>query len=251
MENIVIKAIETYGVPGIIIAILYFIWKQEFISIIKSSDTERLFFTHEKKQVYRAFNWIALFLITFVLVAIVAFLILPLIPKYKFITILQTKVVINLLFIFSILISIVLFFIRKRKKELAILKSLNENDSKFTLIFAVYYTITIIYVAYTVSTGVKALIGNNKELTIIMNIGIICLFLPGFLKSLISPWILRERIIFSFNQDGDVWIIQKILNDNEFLIGDICEEVDCKKVKFISYEEIKKKDILIEKIKID
>ena len=251
MENIVIKMIDTYGVPGIIIAILYFVWQQKFISIIKSSDIEKLFFTHEKKQVYNTFNWIDLYLITLVFLTIAAFTILFLIPKYKFITILQTKVVINLLFIFTILISIALFIIRKRKKELAILKSLNENDSKFTILFAVYYTVTIIYVAYTVSTGVQALIGNNKELTIIINIGVICLFLPGILKSLLSPWILRERNSFSFNQDGDVWFILKVLKDNEFLVGDKSEEVECRKVKFISYEEIKKKDILIEKIKID
>lgn len=248
MENFIIKLIEIFKVPGIIIAILYFVWQQKFISIIKSSDTEKLFFTHEKKQVYNTFNWIVLYLITFVFVAIAAFAILFLIPKYKFITFAITKLVINLLLLCSLLISIVLYYIRKHKEELSFLKKINENEGAFTIIFSFYYTIIILYVAYTISTGTQILYKSNKELVIVLSIGISCFLLPGILKSLISPWIYKERAIFSFNQDGDVWFILKLIKDNEFLVGDNSDEVACKKIRFISYEEIKKKDILIDKI---
>lgn len=251
MDNFIIKLIDLFKLPGLIVAILYFVWQQKFISIIKSSDTEKLFFTHEKKQVYMAFNWICLFLITFTLVTTMTFTLLFLIPKYKFITITLTKVVINLLFFSIALISIILYFFRKHNNAISILSRINGNERKLTVIFTFYYIITILTVAYTVSTGVQTSFENNKELIVIENVGIICLFLPGFLKSLISPWIYKERTLFRFNQDGDVWFILKILKENEFLVGDKCEEIDCKKIKFIGYEELKKKDILIDKIKID
>ncbi len=59
MDGLILKIVESLGIPGIIVTLLYALPK--FVRIIRSSEIERLFFSHEKKFVYRVYLWIGLY----------------------------------------------------------------------------------------------------------------------------------------------------------------------------------------------
>jgi hypothetical protein len=42
MDAIATKLIQSPGVPWVLVTVVYFIWKQKIISVVKASDTEVL-----------------------------------------------------------------------------------------------------------------------------------------------------------------------------------------------------------------
>lgn len=251
MDNLVIKLIDSIKIPGIIITVIYFVYQLKFFSIIKSSSIERLFFTHEKNMVYRAFNWVMLFLTLLILLEVISFAIWFLIPKNKFILLPCTKIIFDILFILIFIIPLVFCLIRKHKKVSTYLEGSNINN-KLSIAFTTYFTVAIFTLPYTVTTAVYGLGSMNKiekEISIALSVVVISLFLPAFLKMAIFPWIYKEKIVFSFNDNGDLWYIIKPLKENDFLVGDNYKEEECQKIRFISYDDIKKQEISIRKYK--
>lgn len=247
MGDIILKYADKLKIPGVVIAIFYFAWSQKFISIIRASDVERLFFSHEKRLVYRAFNWIILFLITFTLMAIMSFAIWFCIPKYKFISSKIARTIANVLFVGIFLASVVLKIIRRRERITAFFGWINAKEQRLSVVFYFYYIIIVLSSAHIITIGVHNMNKSNKELMAVVNVGVASLLLMFFLKSLL--WMYKERTVFSFIDNGDVWYIIKLVRDNEFIVGDKYEEEECKKIKFVSCEEVKQHEIIIEKIK--
>lgn len=248
MDSIIIKIIDSFKIPGIIVAIVYFACQQKFISIIQASDIEKIFFTHEKKQVYKVYNWMALYLITLVVELVMSFTIWYLLQKYDLISFFALSVISNLFFIVITCVSIILFFTKKRRKIKSFIETINKNEKNLTVILVIYYVFIILSVAGLIASGANSVTNSDKEFVILLNTVLITLFLPTYMRSLFSPWIYKGVTIFSFVENEDTWYVLKLIRENEFLVGDSFIEEKCKKLKFICYEELRKKIILINKI---
>lgn len=98
--------------------------------------------------------------------------------------------------------------------------------------------------------SLKDMDSDTQKISIILCAALIALLLPDLLKTAISPWSYKEKTMFSFIENEIRWYIIKSVKDNDFLIGDSYKEDDCKTIRFISYDDIKKKEISIIKLKL-
>ncbi|MDP4094282.1 MAG: hypothetical protein Q8920_13080 [Bacillota bacterium] len=249
MENLIIKLFDSATIPAIIATSLYLIWHSKLISIIKSSDIEKIFFTHEKRQIYRAFNWLMLFLITFIFLIFTSFIMWSLLSKYKFISQSLLNILVNVISLIIVLLSFIIFLRRKKNKMSTFLEKLNSSENKVTIIFACYYIILILIFGCSIAVGAQRT-DKDKEFFILFCSITMSIFIPVISKALLTPWLFKEKTIFNINENNELWYIIKPIKDNDFLIGDSYEENKCLKIKFIGYDELKKKEIIINKIKI-
>jgi hypothetical protein len=246
LENIIIKLIENNLGLGVVIALLYFLWGQSVISTINSSEIERLFFTHEKKLIYRISNYLGTFLIIFVLMSTLSIVSLNLIKEFKSLLSIYVRIMFNLLFFMPAILSFLFYILTtwiKVNKLLNWRKKVNNRTITASIITAAYFLSIIISTSFLCARSVYLNFSQNQGGIVIVGAFINSILIPKIIICFIRPYLNKIKVWYSFKDDMDSWYIIKPLKNNEFVIGDSPLEDECSKLKFISYEELKKKEL--------
>lgn len=245
MDTIIIKLIESAGIPGIVLAVLiYIIWQQRIISIVKASDIERLFFTHERKFVYRLINRIGIFLLTFMLIAFISFY---LVNKSE---ILNNQLIISIANVFAFIICVCTFFmhILKSKEWVISIKKFLSRDITSKIVVAFFYFGLISYfICMLITFNYPSNQVTDINLIILVNSFVISLIFPSIIVLLMRIWLTFELTYFYFKEGDKNWYLLKPY-EKEILAGDKPTEEECSIFRFIDSSELKKNDILIKKL---
>lgn len=244
MDTIVTNLISSLGIPGAVFAIVYIIIQQKIISVLKASDIERMFFTHEKRFLYRLSYWLGVFIWTFLLFIIISALVFN---KKEYFNINFINIVINA-FVSSIIIAtLILYIFSNNKIVIAIKEYISKNVLLFNIICFIFYASYIISMIYILISYIY--LNNlevNKEIIIVVNSFVLSIMAPGIFKTLIRIWLISKENFYYFIEDGREWYIIKP-HEKEVLIGDIPDEEKCKVFKFINSNEIKMREIYVKK----
>lgn len=241
MEIIVTKFIESLGVPGIILAVIYLIWQKKIISIIMASDIERKFFTHEKWSIYKLFNSIGLFLLTFLLFIFISEWVVNKKTYFNIPIVIHSAYMIVIIFAVS---SFIMHVFKDKNTALLIKQFLSKNESSITITIGIFYTMLIGCFVYIVISSIysKNLV-ENKDNVILVNSFLISLLTPGLITKLIKAWLNLGDNYFYYLEGDKKWYILKSY-DNEVLVGDNPIEEKCEKLRFVELSELKKNEII-------
>lgn len=247
--NFVDTLYKIFGSPvsiilGIALTIIVVTFYYNLISIFKSSELERAFFTQEQLFVYNIIYSVVLFL-SFGILTAVLYIELPSINK----DFLKTSLSV-LVFILTPLLIISMFLdlwknihIKSYKKY--IINKLNEKKKLLNTISVFLAPICIfpLSIAMALSDGTSP--------TTVQSIGriIVCSVLSTiFYVYMINKLTIKKKNAFYFIEGGYKWYILKPIGKDHYLIGDNPYETKCKRTQLTDKNRIINKDIKKEEV---
>lgn len=247
MDGLILKIVESLGIPGIIVTLLYALPK--LVRIIRSSEIERLFFSHEKKFIYRVYLWIGLYFAISILMTSLSILNITYFFKFDFFIV--TKLILYYIYVVVFVASIALFIFKSSKLAQWLLSKVNKNKLRSDVIFALLILFSIFIFSYICSDAIynstNPTVQKNQTLSIIVDSLFLSIFIPSIIIKIARQWIYSEGNVFSYKDDADVvWYLIKPLDKDNFIVGDNWDEDKCTKIRFASFDEIKTEVIMIE-----
>lgn len=238
LENIVIQFFSSIGIPGIILAIVYYIFNKQFISLIRSTEFDKLFYTQEKKFILRAWNWVVIIIFTLVL------------QLFSFEILYINKITVNntfVQFVSLLLLLIIIFtFIIKMFMKRKIIQKLKVyiNDNKI-----VDALIAISYIGFIIMTAIAGYQytveykGKDAYTAAAVFMIIFSVIIPLFERTCVELWVFENKVNYFVSHDNKNWYLIRPFNSNDFLLGDSKDEYKCKERMIVSAEFLKCKVI--------
>lgn len=250
MESIIIKMAELPNIPAIafVILLIYAISKSSLFSIIKASNAERLFFSHEKKIIFKLYNVIIALIITLFFMSFLTFLLFEF-HQNKFISENMYNIIdilIDVLFVLSIGITAFVGCRRKYKHVSIFNKRIVGNETLSDIIFYMNFIISVLTLSnWSASNAMK--IKENQFEYLIMSI-VVSSVIFVILLVIISKEYISNPKFYYLTSDSLKWYIIKPLDKDTYLLGNNQIEECCTKIKIISKEILLNKEINIDTV---
>ena len=146
--------------------------------------------------------------------------------------------------------SILGYLLKKRKIVRSMKEMINKNNFNVGIVLLIIFISFILLFSYLICTDyIQRISKADKETTIIVNSFRISIFMPKMLRIMVYPWIHKITTFYYLKDNNEIWYLLKPINGSEFLVGDHFLENECQKLKFVNFDDIKKKEIFFNTVK--